>query len=96
MEDIPSEKVFRHFPEQASKEGRLKDGREKDPLVGDDFVNQKEHAAGEEKWEQVSQGPLYRRPYGHRNPPLVTLEEDDKRAQNHAREEKESYQDNHG
>ncbi|MGD0663526.1 MAG: hypothetical protein ABSD38_36265 [Syntrophorhabdales bacterium] len=53
MEDIPGEKAFGQFPEQGSKEGLLKGGREKDLLVRDNSVNQKEHAAGEEKREQV-------------------------------------------
>ena len=53
MDDIPGEKMFGQLPEQASKEGRLKGGFEMDPLIRDDFVNQKKHANGEEKREQV-------------------------------------------
>ena len=45
MEDIPGEKMFGQFPDQAGKEGRLEGGREVSPLIRDDFVNQKEHAA---------------------------------------------------
>jgi len=33
MGDIPAEKMFGQFPEQASKEGRLKGGFEVDPLI---------------------------------------------------------------
>ena len=53
MDDIPAEKMFGQFPEQARKEGRLKGGCEMDPLIRDDFVNQNKHAIGEEKREQV-------------------------------------------
>jgi hypothetical protein len=53
MDDIPAEKMFGQFPEQASKKSRLKGGFEVDPLIRDDFVNQKKHAIGEEKREQV-------------------------------------------
>jgi hypothetical protein len=53
MEDIPGEKIFGQFPEQASKEGRLKGGYEVDLLIRDDFVNRKRHEIGEEKREQV-------------------------------------------
>ena len=53
MNDIPGEKMFGQFPEQARQEGRLKGGFEVDPLIRDDFVNQNKHAIGEEKREQV-------------------------------------------
>ena len=53
MNDIPAEKMFSQFPEQARKEGRLKGGCEVDLLIRDDFVNQTKHAKGEEKREQV-------------------------------------------
>ena len=53
MDDIPGKKMFGHFPEQAGKKGRLKGGFEVDPLMRGDFVNQKKHAKGEEKREQV-------------------------------------------
>jgi hypothetical protein len=53
MDDIPAEKMFGHFPEQASKKSRLKGGFEVDPLIRDDFVNQKKHAIGEKKREQI-------------------------------------------
>jgi hypothetical protein len=53
MDDIPAEKMFGQFPEQASKEGRLKGGFEVDPLIRDDFVNHKKHAKGEKKGEQI-------------------------------------------
>jgi hypothetical protein len=45
--------MFGQFPEQAAKEGCLKGGFEVDPLIRDDFVNQKKHAIGEGKREQV-------------------------------------------
>ena len=53
MDDIPGEKMFGQFPEQASKKSRLKSGFEVDPLIRYDFVNQKKHAIGEEEREQV-------------------------------------------
>ena len=53
MDDIPAEKMFGQFPEQARKEGRLKGGFEVDLLIRYDFVNQKKHAIGEEEREQV-------------------------------------------
>jgi len=62
MDDIPAEKMFGQFPEQAGKKSRLKGGFEVDPLIGNDFVNQKEHAIGKEEREQVFQDPLNRRP----------------------------------
>jgi len=37
MDDIPAEKMFGQFPEQASKEGRLKGGFEVDPLIRNDL-----------------------------------------------------------
>ena len=54
MEDVPGEKMFGQFPEQASKEGRLKGGFDVDSLIRYDFVNQNKHAIGEEKREQIS------------------------------------------
>jgi hypothetical protein len=41
VNDIPAEKMFGQFPEQACKKSRLKGGCEVDLLIGDDFVNQK-------------------------------------------------------
>ena len=41
MDDIPGEKMFGQFPEQASKKSRLKGGFEVDSFIRDDFVNQK-------------------------------------------------------
>ena len=95
MDDIPGEKMFGQFPEQAGKKGRLKGGCEVDPLIRDDFVNQKKHAIGEEKREQVFQDPLNRRSYRHGNPSLVTLQEGDNGAKNHAHQEEDSRQENH-
>jgi len=95
MDDIPGEKMFGQFPEQAGKDGRLKSGFEVNLLIGDDFVNQKKHADGEEKREQVFQNPLNCRPYCHGNLSLVTLQEDDNRAKNHAHKEEDPRQINH-
>jgi len=95
MDDIPAEKMFGQFPEQARKEGRLKGGCEMDPLMRDDFVNQNKYARGEEKREQVFQDPLNRRPYRHENPSLVSLQEGDNGAKNHAHHEEASRQENH-
>jgi len=95
MDDIPGEKMFGHFPEHASKKGRLKGGFEVDPLIRYDSVNQKKHAKGEEKREQVFQDPLNRRPYRHGNLSLVTLQPDDKGAENHTHKEEDSRQENH-
>jgi hypothetical protein len=53
MDDIPGEKMLGQFPEQARKEGRLKGGFEVDLLMRDNFENQKKHAIGEGKREQV-------------------------------------------
>ena len=53
MEDVTSEKMFCQFPEQAGKEGRLKGGFEVNYYMGDDFVNQKKHAGGEEERKRV-------------------------------------------
>ena len=78
-----------------SKQGRLKGGFEVDPLIRDDFVNQKKHAIGEEKREQVFQDPLNRRSYRHGNLSLVTLQEGDNGAKNHAHQEEDSRQENH-
>jgi hypothetical protein len=63
MDNVPGEKMFGQFPEQAGKEGCLKGGFEVNLLIGDDYVNQKKHADGKKKWEQVFQYPLNRRPY---------------------------------
>ena len=95
MDDIPAEKMFGQFPEQARKEGRLKGGCEMDPLIRDDFVNQNKRAIGEEKREQVFQDPLNRRSYRHENPTLVTLQEGDSGAEKHAHKEEDSHQENH-
>jgi hypothetical protein len=53
MEDIPAEKIFSQFAEQARKEGHLKGGFDVDLFIRGDFVNRKKHAIGEEKREQV-------------------------------------------
>lgn len=53
MGEIPGEKMFGQLPEQAGKDGRLQGGFEVDTLIGNDFVNQKKHADGQEKREQV-------------------------------------------
>jgi hypothetical protein len=45
--------MFGQFPEQATKEGRLKGGCEVDPLVRDNFVNQEKHANRKKKWDEV-------------------------------------------
>ena len=95
MDDIPGEKMFGQFPEQAGKKGCLKGGFDVNPLVRYDFVNQREHAKGEEEREQVFQDPLNRRPYGDGDPFLVTLQEGDNGAENHAHQEEDSYQENH-
>jgi len=95
MDDIPGEKMFGQFPEQASKKSRLKGGCEVDPLIRDDFVNQKKHAIGEDKGKQIFYDPLNRWPYRHGNPSLVTLQEGDNGAKNHAHKEEDSYQENH-
>ena len=95
MDDIQAEKMFGQFPEQARKEGRLKGGCEVDLLTGYDPVNQNKHAIGEKKREQVFQDPLKRRPYRHGNLSMVTLQEGDHRAKNHAHKEKDSRQENH-
>src|SRR4030042_3304808 len=95
MNDIPGKKMFGQFPEQASKKSRLKGGFEVDSLIRNDFVNQKKHAINEDKREQIFYNPMNRRPYRHGNPSLVTLQEGDNGAKNHAHQEEDSYQENH-
>src|SRR4030043_162641 len=95
MDDIPGEKMFGQFPEQARKKSRLKGGFEVNPLIRDDFVNQEKHAIGQEKREQIFQDPLNRRSYRHGNPSLVTLQKGDHGAKNHAHKEENSRQENH-
>src|SRR4030042_652803 len=95
MDDIPAEKMFGQFPEQARKEGRLKGRCEVDLLTRYDSVNQNKHAIGEKKREQVFQDPLNRRPYRRGNLSMVTLQEGDHGAKNHAHKEEESRQGNH-
>jgi hypothetical protein len=53
MDDMPGKKMFGQLPEQASKQGRLKDGFDVNPLVRYDFVNQRKHAIAEEKRDQI-------------------------------------------
>ena len=91
MYDIPAEEMFGQFPESAGNKGCLKSGFGVDLLIGDNFVNQKKHANGKEKRDQVFQDPLNRR--GKLS--LVTLQEGDNRAKNHAHKEEDSRQVNH-
>lgn len=95
MDDIQAEKMFGQFPEQARKEGRLKGGGEVNLLIRYDSVNQKKHAIGEEKRDKIFQDPLNRRPYRHGNLSMVTLQEGDHGAKNHAHKEEYSRQENH-
>src|SRR4030042_2451551 len=95
MDDIPAEKMFGQFPEQARKKGCLKGGCEVDLLIRYDSVNQNKHAVGEKKRERVFQDPLNRRPYRHGDLSLVTLQEGDNGGKNHTHKEEDSRQDNH-
>ena len=95
MDDIQAEKMFGQFPEQARKEGRLKGICEVDFFIRDDSVDQNKHAIGEKKGEQVFQDPLNRRSYRHGNLSMVTLQEGDHGAKNHAHKEEDSPQENH-
>ncbi len=53
MDDIPGEEMFGQLPEQARKQGRLKGGLDVNPLRRYDFVNERKHAIGEGKRDQI-------------------------------------------
>ena len=78
--DVPSEKMFGQFPEQAREEGNLQSGFEMYHLIRDDFVNQTKHAIGKQKRKQIFQHPFNCGPRSYEKPPLITLENGKKRA----------------
>ena len=92
MEDIPSEQLFGHLPEQAGEEGCLKGRPELDFFVGDDFVNHKTHPERKEEGNEIFQYPLKDRADVDHRLKSVTPKEGDGRGEGHTDQEEDSGQ----
>jgi hypothetical protein len=95
VKDIPSEKLFRHLPEQTGEKSRLKSGFELDFLVGNDFVNQETHPKSEEERDKVFQNESNDRDHVQKGAKTVTLDNRDHGGEHHTGEKKGPCQNNH-
>ena len=95
MDDIPSEQLFGHLPEETREAGGLEGRLKLDFSIGKDLINQKKQAEGEEKRDEVFQNELNRRfdpPESLEGGPLDVTR---RRGEGHAHQEKKSGQKDH-
>ena len=95
MEDIPSEQLLGHLPEQACEEGCLKGRPDLNFFVGDDFVNQKTHPERKEEGNEIFQDESNDRTQIQKRAKTVALDQSNHGGEHHTDEEKSPCQKDH-